>query len=300
MKVAVTGSNGLAGQFLVKLLLDRQHEVIAIGLGEDRCRFKEEKYRYFDIDITDSFALSDVLFSEKPDVLVHGAAVTQADDCHLHPEHCRQVNESGTMNAIIGAEMNCRHFIFLSTDFVFDGIKGNYQEEDITNPVSLYGETKLKGEMLTRRANIPWTIIRTCLVYGQTIDGTRGNIISWVKESLEKEKNIRVVSDQYRTPTYAGDLAMGIVLVIEKKAEGVFHISGKEGLSPFEMALKTAHYFGLDDTLIERVDASSFTQPARRPPRTGFDISKARNQLGYEPLSFEEGLARMYAKKQGR
>ena len=296
MKVAVTGSNGLVGQFLVKLLLERQHEVVAIGRGEDRCGFSENTYHYYDADITDSFALNDILYNTKPEVLVHGAAITQLDDCHLHPARCRQVNETGTLNALVGAEMHCRQFIYLSTDFVFDGVKGNYTEEDEPNPVSLYGDTKLQGEWMTRRSNIPWTIIRTCLVYGQTISGTRSNIISWVKESLEKEKAIQVVSDQYRTPTYAGDLAMGIVLAIEKRATGVFHISGQEGMSPYQMALKTAQFFGLDNRLIEEVNATNFTQPARRPPITGLDISKARNYLGYAPHRFEEGIALMYGR----
>lgn len=294
MKVAVTGSNGLVGQYLVKLLLERHHEVMAIGQGEDRCRFNHHQYRYFNIDITDSFAVNDVLEEQQPEVLIHGAAVTQLDDCHQNPQRCRQVNENGTMNVLVAAELHCKHFIFLSTDFVFDGARGNYSENDQANPASLYGDTKLQGEWMTRKANIPWTIIRTCLVYGQTFAGTRSNIISWVKESLESEKSIRVVSDQYRTPTYVGDLAKGIVLAVEKRAEGIFHIAGKDGLSPYEMAIETARYFKLNESLIEKVDASTFTQPARRPPRTGFDISKARAVLGYEPVSFQEGIALMY------
>ena len=102
-----------------------------------------------------------------------------------------------------------------------------------------------------------------------------------------------MVSDQYRTPTYAGDLVKGIILIIKQRAIGIYHISGKDYLTPFDMAIATADYHGLDRSLIKKVDASVFSQPAKRPLKTGFDISKARTTLGYEPVSFEEGLRLM-------
>lgn len=297
MKIAITGANGLVGQHLAKELLHRGYTVIATGKGADRNQFSDPRYIYYDVNIEDAFQLHDVLFEHRPDTLVHAAAITQIDDCETNRKHCEAVNEKGTMNALASAELYCGHFIFLSTDFVFDGTKGNYLEEDKLNPVSFYGETKIKGEAMVKQSKIPWTIMRTCLVYGNAITGTRSNIISWVKQSLEQKKSINVVCDQVRTPTYVEDLIKGIILAIEKRAGGVFHISGKDRLTPYEMAIKTAAYFGLDEGLINKVDASSFTQPARRPPITGFDITKAREVLGYEPLSFEEGLAAMYPLK---
>jgi dTDP-4-dehydrorhamnose reductase len=129
-------------------------------------------------------------------------------------------------------------------------------------------------------------------VYGNT-PGGRPNIISWVKQSLEAGKPIKVVSDQWRTPTYVEDLARGILLLIQKNATGIYHLSGRDTLSPYGMALETAALAGLDASLIERVDAATFSQPAKRPPVTGFDITKAVTELGYDPLSFAEGLRRM-------
>ena len=294
MKIAITGANGLVGQHLVKELLEKGHSVIAIGKGPDRNNFGGDRYEYCELNIVDAFQLHDLLFENRPDTLVHAAAITQIDDCEKNRKLCEEVNEKGTMNALASAELYCGHFIFISTDFVFDGISGNYKEEDRVNPVSFYGETKIRGEALVMKSSIPWTIMRTCLVYGNAISGTRSNIVSWVKQSLEQQKEINVVCDQVRTPTYVGDLVKGILLAIEKRAGGVFHISGKDQLTPYDMAKKTAAYFKLDDRLINKVDASSFTQPAKRPPITGFDISKARDVLGYEPLSFEEGLKAMY------
>jgi dTDP-4-dehydrorhamnose reductase len=114
-----------------------------------------------------------------------------------------------------------------------------------------------------------------------------------VLDNLQQEKNIRVVADQYRTPTYVEDLAKGIASIIEKKAEGIYHLSGKDVLTPYDIAIKTAEFLRLDANYIEKVDASTFTQPGKRPAKTGFNIEKARKELGYEPLSFDEGLKRV-------
>jgi dTDP-4-dehydrorhamnose reductase len=128
------------------------------------------------------------------------------------------------------------------------------------------------------------------LVYGIAHDMSRSNIILWVKNSLEENKHIKVVNDQWRMPTLAEDLATGCILVAEKQEQGIFHISGKDMLTPYDIAIKTADFFHLDKTLIEEVDGSVFTQKAKRPPRTGFILDKAKRVLGYEPVSFEEGL----------
>jgi dTDP-4-dehydrorhamnose reductase len=115
--------------------------------------------------------------------------------------------------------------------------------------------------------------------------------VLWVKNSLEQGKKIQVVNDQWRTPTLAEDLAAGCFLAAKKKAQGVYNISGKDFLTPYDIAIATADYFKLDKSLISLTDSTKFTQPAKRPPRTGFIIDKARTDLGYEPRSFAEGLA---------
>ena len=131
------------------------------------------------------------------------------------------------------------------------------------------------------------------MVFGNILVGSRNNIISLVRENLENNKPIKVVSDQWRTPTYVEDIAKGIILVLQKQATGIYHISGEEGMSPYEMALATADYLQLDKSMITKVDADTFSQPAQRPLRTGFVISKAKKELGFQPLSFTEALRKM-------
>lgn len=294
MKVLITGANGLLGQHLTKLLIDKNYQVVATSRGESRLPFQpSDNYTYHSMDISNAFDTYAVMNREKPDVVVHAAAMTQVDDCELQPEQCERINVQGTAQILTDAETFSSHFIYISTDFVFDGEQGNYKEEDDTLPISLYGFSKLQAESMVQTSTIPFAIVRTCLVYGNLLKGTRSNIVSWVKDSLEQGKSIQVVSDHVRTPTYVEDLAKGIALIIEKKATGIYHISGKDWLTPYDIALKTAAKYNLDAGKIVKVDAATFKQPGRRPMKTGFVIEKARTDLGYEPITFDEGLSLM-------
>ena len=232
------------------------------------------RYKYYSLDITDDDALHDIMFHEKPDVVVHTAAMTRVDDCELKRDESFKINVLGTSFALSNAEKFSGRFIHISTDFVFDGEKGNYKEDDALGFVNWYGFTKIEAEELVSAAKIPTTIIRTCLVYGNALYGTRNNIISWVKDKLEKNEKIKVVDDQVRTPTYVRDLADGILQVIKQNANGIFHISGKDVLTPYAMALQTAEFFSLDKNLIEKVNASNFAEPARRPKKQALSLTK--------------------------
>lgn len=303
MKILITGANGLLGQHLVKLLLDTTtHHIIATGKGEARFVFEDSRLHYFALDITDGMAVNLMLQKLQPDTIIHGAALTQVDECEQHPIKAWEINVTATRFIVDAAKKINAFVIFVSTDFVFDGIHGPYKEADIANPVSYYGSTKVAAEKAVLQSGLQCAIVRTCLLYGNILFGNRSNIVSWVKENLEEGKKIKVVSDQWRTPTYVEDLAKGILLIAEKKAVGLFHISGKDFLSPYDMAMSTAEYLHLDKSLIEKVDASIFTQPAKRPAKTGFIIDKAKFELGFNPLSFTEGLKKMLtpiAERQG-
>lgn len=296
MKILVTGANGLLGQYLVALLLQEGYTVVALSRGANRLPYAtSNQFTYYDVDMTHELPVTTILLKEQPDVVVHAAAMTQVDECQLNQAGCETINVQATAQLLVAAETTTRHFIYISTDFVFDGEQGDYKEDDHLNPVSWYGFTKVQAESMVETSDMDWAIVRTCLVYGNAPGSGRTNIISWVKQSLEAGKPIKVVNDQWRTPTYAGDLAKGILLIIQQKATGVYHISGKDKMTPYDIALQTAAHCKLDASLIEKTDAASFTQPARRPPKTGFDITKARTTLGYEPVSFATGLSTMIA-----
>ncbi len=289
MKVLITGANGLLGQKLVALFQeDPSINIIATGKGPNRNT--PGNYRYAPMDITSSKSVESIMNMATPDVVINTAAMTNVDECEMDKEKCWELNVKAVECLMQACMSNNSFLIHLSTDFIFDGENGPYDEEDVPNPLSHYAKSKLEAEQLLEKSYIKWAIVRTMLVYGVAHDMSRSNIILWAKQSLEAGKQINVVNDQWRTPTLAEDLAKGVELVAKQRAEGIFHISGKDTLTPYEMVTKTAAFFMLDSKLIQEVDGSVFTQAAERPSRTGFVLDKAREVLGYEPSTFEEGL----------
>ena len=291
MKLLITGANGLLGQKLVKLILDKgRDELVATARGKNRLTYPESGYRYRAMDITDAEQVHQVIRAEQPEVVIHTAAMTNVDQCETEREACWQLNVEAVSHIIAACEQSGAFLIHLSTDFIFDGKAGPYDEEARPKPISHYGESKLRAEALIQGSKLNWAIVRTVLVYGIAHDMSRSNLILWVKNSLQEGKAIKVVDDQLRSPTLAEDLAMGCYLIAQKQAEGIFNICGKELLTPYQMAIKTADFFNLDTASMQRADASGFQQTAKRPPKTGLIIEKAKEVLGYEPHSFDEGI----------
>ncbi|KXX70160.1 SDR family oxidoreductase [Flammeovirga sp. SJP92] len=296
--VLITGANGLLGQHLTEILTQhKSYNVVATGRGEDR--FKGEGYQYHTMDVTDSQQVKEVFQVVKPSIVFHCAAISKVEHCEDdHDEAIRQNVTATAMLLELGKENDLEHFIYLSTDFVFDGEKGMYEEDDHRNPPNFYGKTKMMSEdLLLKEKEVKVAIVRTCLVYGQVKDMSRSNIMLWVKNKLMNGESIKVVNDQFRTPTYAGDLAKGCVLIADKKEVGIFHISGRDYLSPYEISLKVATYLNLSISNISPVNASTFIEHGRRPLKTGFTNKKAYDILNYQPISFNEGMKKVLAER---
>ncbi len=290
MKVLVTGANGFLGYYLCYELLRQGMSVIATGKGPCRLPFLERPgFTYEPMDFTVPEDVERIFAGYLPEVVIHCGAISKPDECEKDQWSAWQANVEGTITLLENAKTHHSFFIFLSTDFIFSGETGMYREEDTPGPVNFYGKTKLEAETAVKEYPFPWAIVRTVLVYGPSLSG-RGNILTVVGEKLEKGEVYSVFDDQVRTPTYVEDLAHGIVQITIKKAAGVFHISGEDILTPYEMACLTAERLGYDPGLIKKVTASDFIQAAKRPAKTGFDISKAKKVLGFQPRSFSEGL----------
>ena len=291
-KILITGSNGLLGQKLVSLLLPNTNiELLATSRGENKLAVLFPQLPFVSLDVTNPGEVKSVVATHQPTHIIHTAAMTNVDECEVNQEACWKLNVDAVEYLVKAAEENNIHFTHLSTDFIFDGAAGPYDEEADASPISYYGESKLAAEKLVKQSRARWAIVRTVLVYGIVHDYGRSNIVLWVKNNLESQKPIKVVDDQFRTPTLAEDLALGCWLIADQDTEGIFNISSKELVTPYDMALQVADYFKLDASFITRADASSFTQTARRPARTGFIITKAEEQLGFRPHTFTEGIA---------
>lgn len=291
--VLITGANGFLGYYLVQQLLQKNFTVLATGKGENRLPFKNENFTYHLLDFTSKESVAAVFAKTKPDVIIHCGAISKPDECEQNREAAILFNVTGTINLLQASEKVSAHFIFLSTDFVFQGDKGFYKEDDERAPVNFYGETKVLAEDEVMQYSFTWTIVRTVLVYGRTFSG-RENIVTNTAKALQQGNALKIFDDQVRTPTYVEDLAAGIVTIVEKGATGIYHLSGEDVRTPYSVAVETAQILGYDAGLITPVKAEEFDQPARRPAKTGFDITRAKIDLSFQPISFTEGLKRTF------
>ena len=287
MKVLVTWSNGLLCQKLSDLLLKENVDFMATGQGDNRY---PKKMNYQSMDITNLEDYS-VIEDYKPSVIINTAAMTNVDLCESENKACMELNVHSVEKLVSVANKIGAQLIHLSTDFIFDGKKSMYTEDDKPNPLSFYGNSKYLAEQYIIQNSHNYSIVRTVLVYGIVADMSRTNIVLWAKGALEKQQEIKVVNDQFRTPTLAEDLALGCYLIAQQKANGIFHIAGKDYMSIYELVQRVAKHYGLSTDCMTASDSTTLNQPAKRPPITGLDISKAIKQLGYAPHSFEQGLA---------
>jgi dTDP-4-dehydrorhamnose reductase len=289
MKILYTGSNGLLGQKISAATTGfSDHAFLATARAENRT-INLGTAKYASMDITNAEEVNKVVREFKPDVIIHGAAMTHVDQCEQNKELAYQLNVVGTQNMADAAKSIGAHLVHISTDFIFDGTEGPYDEQGIPNPLSYYGETKLEAEKIVQALD-HWSILRTVLVIGMAEDLSRSNIVLWAKGALEKGQAINVVDDQFRTPTLAEDLAQGALLAATQKAQGIYNISGPDFMSIYELVGHVAEHFGLSMDAVTRVDSTTLNQPAKRPPRTGFDITKAKTELGFKPHTFSEAL----------
>jgi dTDP-4-dehydrorhamnose reductase len=285
----ITGSNGLLGQKILKRLTDDNIQVIATSKGSNRNK-KNVLYSYESLDITDEKEVVRVLNHYKPDIVFNTAAMTNVDLCEDKKDLCDSLN----IRAVNYLADSClkidAHLIHISTDFIFDGNDGPYSEDDPPNPLSYYGESKYKSEKLLIAHACKSTILRTIVLFGVADNLTKSNIVLWAKEQLENNNKINIIDDEYRAPTLAEDLAEACIVVAQNKAFGVFHISGKDLMSIYDLVVNIANFFKFDVNLINRINSKALNQKAKRPPKTGFVLDKAKYILNFTPHTFIESL----------
>jgi len=290
MKVLITGSNGLLGQKLLhKLRKDTSVELIATSIRDNRVSEKEG-YKYLSLDITNRSDVESIIFSEKPDVIINTAAMTNVDACEDNKQACDALNVDAVKYlSDCAIEINA-HLVHISTDFIFDGANGPYSEDDIPNPLSYYGLSKLKSETLLLESSCKWTVLRTIIVFGVAENLSKGNLILWAKGALEKGDPLNIIDDQFRAPTIAEDLADACVLSFQKREYGIYNASGKDIMSIYEIVERIARHYNYSTENLNRISTSTLNQLATRPPKTGFILDKSIKVLGYNPHSFEECL----------
>lgn len=293
MKVLVTGANGFTGQHLVKTLVGKGFEVIATSRNESKLP-SYNNLTYYNCELTDVRNVENLFDLTRPGAVIHTAAMSKPDECAANPDLCTANNISATQHLLDAAtKLGTNHFVYLSTDFIF-GENGPHAEDDSPSPLNLYGASKLEAEALVNAASIKTTIVRPVFMYGPVWENLRPSFIQWVAGKLQKAEPIKVVTDQARTPTYIGDLCWGIQKIIQDQVTGVFHLAGKDIVSPYDMAVAVAKHLNLPLDLIEPVTASTFPEPVKRAQRSGLKIDKAVTALGYAPHTFAAALQKCF------
>ncbi len=268
------------GSKTAQIALARGHEVIS-GYAHSEPTFGQA----VSFNLEDKKGISDLMERIEPEVVIHSAALTDVDLCEREKDLAYRVNVEGTRALAQAAEKAGSFLIYISTDYIFDGSRGMYKEDDRSDPVNYYGYTKLQGEQFCRGC-----IARTCVTYGSRPASGKVNFALWLINSLRSGQNIKVVRDQFITPTLNTSLARMVLEIADKRLYGVYHLAGATRISRYDFALELAREFDLDHSLILPSRMEDLKWTAKRPMDSTLDTSKAVAELMEKPLAIKEAL----------
>ena len=292
-RVLVTGASGLVGQAIVRRLGRWPGaDLLATGRAPTFAA-RSLAGGYVALDVTDAAAVERTFQDFAPGVVVHCAGTAQVDACEADRAACWALNVDATATLAAACRRHGARLVLLSTDFVFSGAAGPYAETDRPDPAGTYGRTKLAAENALVASRLPaFAVVRTTLVYGAPEGAAvRSDLVRWLVRELSEGRTVRVALDQTRTPTYDDDLADGVARVVLGGKTGLFHVAGRERVSPLDVAHRVADVFGLDRALIVPATTADLHPAAPRPLRGGLLILRAESELGYRPRPLAARLA---------
>lgn len=294
-KILVIGANGFTGRrILDDLAANKEYTVTGCSLSEDIR--PGESYRFIRADVRDAIAVTALFEEVRPQIVINTSALSVPDFCETHHEEAHTTNVTAVEQIARACEQHGSRFIHLSTDFVFDGRNDRlYRETDQPNPVNYYGITKLEGEQRVAELCRSYAIVRVVVVYGKALPGQHGNILQLVANKLRAGESIRVVSDQWRTPTFVGDISRGVEQLMHHPANGIYHLCGSDCLTIADIAYRVADYLKLDRSLIHPVTTEEMNEATPRPRFSGLSIAKAQQEFNYHPHTLDEGIKEMFA-----
>lgn len=298
MKILVTGVSSLAGHKVALKAAEMGFEVVGV-YNRNRVDFGDLPIKLLSVDLSNPVAAQSLVFREAPDLVFHAAAYGDVDGCERDKQYAWMVNVEATRNIARACEVLGIPLVYLSTDYVFDGERGNYSEDDPPCPTSYYGLTKLLAEELARSICSRCVVVRTSSLYG--VGPGRKNFAVFVLEKLSRGESVRALVDQYTSPTLDLLLAEAVLELVERRYLGLIHVAG-ERMSRYEFALKVAEALNLPREKISTARMEEFSWLAKRPTDSSLDTSKARRLLKtrfYDTELAMQLLRREYLKARG-
>ena len=241
------------------------------------------------IDVTDADSVREAISRVRPDWVINAAAEAGVDRCERNPDLARRVNVCGTRNLVRACEDAAAGLVTVSTNYVFDGLAGPYAETDPTNPVNVYGQTKLDAEVPLLASSCRGVVVRTAVLYGYRA-GCRPNFVTWALASLLRGEAIRIVTDEWANPTNVDELAAFLLGLCRGDFRGVVHFAGPEYMSRYEMVIRICRCLNLDEKMVVPVTSRELGQTAPRPPGAGLKIDLARGRFNPVLRSFSDNL----------
>ncbi|MBS1272488.1 MAG: dTDP-4-dehydrorhamnose reductase [Candidatus Marinimicrobia bacterium] len=286
-RILVTGANGLLGQKVVDAFAPH-FRVIATGREEKSVR-PLTSATYQQLDITDKPAMKECFQSYEPEIVVNCAAYTDVDQAEVEKKVAWQVNAAAVKKMVRVLRRIGTKFVQISTDYIFDGTSGPYDESARPEPINYYGTSKLAAENEVKASGIEHLILRTNVLYGAA-ESVNSNFVLWVMQSLENNTPIRVVDDQYNNATLANGLAECIAIACVMNVHDVYNYAGTDLINRYEFALKIADYFDYDADLITPCKTEELNQHADRPRKSGLITDKVVKNLHIQLYDTEAGL----------
>ena len=279
LKFLVTGSAGLIGRQIVKDLSET-HEVFSCYN-----KSKPEHGNIIKMDLLNHEMISNVMSEKKPDVVIHLGAMTAVDLCDAQQDNALKINSQATEILAKECSKINSFMVYVSTDYVFDGNTGMYEENDTANPLGFYGKSKLLGEKSIQNFSSNWCIARTSTPFG--LHPTKKSFPIWVIENLQKQKQIDVLTDQFTSPTYVPSLSRMLIEISERHLTGIIHVAGASKISRYEMASLVSDKLGLDGKLLREISINDIKWEAQRPKDSSLNVSKAISILNQKPQKID-------------
>jgi len=278
--ILVTGYTGVIGRAVERFL---SPEVEIVGLSSSN-----EDTTVECCDIRDLAALRKIVLHYKPTAIVHLAGVKDIYRCEAEPNVCHSINVLGTKNLLQLSNQVNALFVYISSDYVFDGKNGDYKENDPRNPTQIYGRTKAEAEELVAQSE-NGVICRTAGVYG--LDSPRPTFLEFVINNLVKGQSLDLYNDLNNSPTYLPDLCFGIRKVIELQKPGIYHVCGRNSINRYEFGVEIAKYYRFDPAYLRPTAGSQ--NESLRPLNLSLNGELSNQILGFCPSNVVEALARI-------